>query len=71
LAAAASWVIWPILYYVGYWIIGLGLALGRRCGLEGCDPPDGFLGALWWLGMLAVPALLTYRWIRWRRSRQR
>src|SRR5262245_968793 len=65
--AIASWLLWPIVYFSAYWLLSVALATGRRCSIEGCDPPDGLAGALWFLGMLAVPVWLTYRWLKWRR----
>lgn len=66
--AVVSWAAWPVLYFNCYWFISVILATGRRCSIEGCDPPRGLAGAVWWFGLLAVPAVLTYRWFRQRNA---
>lgn len=64
----ASWTVWPVVYFLGYWIFSMMVGAGRRCSIEGCDAPEGLLGGLWLLAMLIVPVIVTYKWIQWRRS---
>jgi hypothetical protein len=64
-----TWVAWPPVFYMLYWLANVLLATGRRCSIEGCDPPDGAGGVLWLAAIAAVPAYVTYRWLRWRRFR--
>lgn len=66
----ASWILWPPLFVVGYWLANIFLATGRRCSIEGCDPPDGVLGFLWLAAAIGPPLFLTYQWLR-RRLGQR
>jgi hypothetical protein len=64
----ASWILWPPFFFGLYWLVSVMLATGRRCSIEGCDAPDGFLGLLWLAAMFGPPIVLTYRWIQWRRQ---
>jgi hypothetical protein len=66
MVALASWVGWPVLFFGAYWFLNIMLETGRRCSIEGCDPPDGVAGLLWLGGMFGPPIWLTFRWIRGR-----
>jgi hypothetical protein len=68
IAVLLSWVVWPPVFLAGYWLINVFLASGRRCSIEGCDPPDGWLGLAWLTLMLGPPLYLTWRWLRRRRA---
>ena len=70
IAVILSWIVWPPLFYAGYWLINILFATGRRCSIEGCDPPPGGLGLLWLAGMLGPPVYLTLRWLRRHRGMQ-
>ncbi|HET6795582.1 MAG TPA: hypothetical protein VFH40_00365 [Gemmatimonadales bacterium] len=68
--AILSWVIWPSLFFAGYWLANVILMTGRRCSIEGCDPPEnGLLLVLFLIAMFGPPAYLTSRMIRERRTR--
>ena len=71
LLVAASWIVWPQFYFVGYLLFNL--VFSTRHGSDPsvlADPPEGLLGVLFFLGFPAVPALITYRWVKGRaRSR--
>lgn len=62
--ALASWIVWPFLFFNGYWLLSVMLGTGRRCSIEGCDAPDGVGGVLWLVGMFGPPLYLTVRWMR-------
>ena len=37
LAVIASWILWPILFFSGYWLVNVLLGTGRRCSIEGSN----------------------------------
>jgi hypothetical protein len=63
----ASWILWPPVFYTAYWLANTFLVTGRRCSIEGCNGPDGWLGLLWLAGLFAPPLYVTWRWYRDRR----
>src|SRR5713226_9688459 len=70
LLVAASWIVWPQLYFVGYFLFNLVFSTRHGDPSVLADPPEGLLGVLFFLGFPAVPAFVTYRCVKWRaRSR--
>jgi hypothetical protein len=70
LTVITSWIAWPIVFFNGYWLANIFLKTGRRCSIEGCDPPKNDVLALLFLAAMFGPQIyLTIRWFRWRRSR--
>jgi hypothetical protein len=63
-AVLGSWVVWPVVFFSGYWLANIFLMTGRRCSIEGCDAPDGLAGLLWLAAMFGPPLYLTVRWAR-------
>jgi len=51
-------------------LVNVLLGSGRRCSIEGCDPPDGWLELAWLALMFGPPLYLTLRWLRRRRAAQ-
>jgi hypothetical protein len=67
-AVVAAWILWPPAFVVAYVLLSFVLATGRGCSIEGCDPPGGWLGVLWFAAIVGPPIVLTIQWVRWRRA---